>query len=43
MSRLEEIVCGKTATKIMTVIAVLWTVIIVILSYQNISTFLKLN
>ena len=43
MSRLEEIVFGKTATKIMTVIAVLWAVIIVILSYQNISTFLKLN
>ena len=43
MTRLEEIVCGETATKIMTVIAVLWAVIIVILSYQNISTFLKLN
>lgn len=43
MSRLEEIVCGKTATKIMTVLTVLWAVIIVILSYQNILTFLKLN
>jgi hypothetical protein len=43
MSRLEEIVCGKKATRIMIIIYTLWLIAIVILSYKNILTYLIKN
>ncbi len=41
MSRLEEIVFGKTGTRIAIALAILWIVGVIILSIMNIVTALK--
>jgi len=41
MSRFEEIIFGKTATKIFIALTVIWAVCAVILSVKNILTLLK--
>jgi len=41
MSRLEEIVFGKTGTRIAITLAILWVVGVIILSITNIVTALK--
>ncbi len=43
MSRLEEIVFGKTGTRIAIVIAIIWVVGVIILSILNINAALKIN